>query len=75
MDYGILASPMTERLQEVLDSLTGMLYQVGLRTNANKIVGMVCQPCQMVVGYLESKYERQMTKEGPHNRARTRERF
>ena len=41
----IMASTELERLQRVFDVLTSLFDWVGLRTNAAKTVGMVCQPC------------------------------
>ena len=45
LDEGIPASPCLARVQEVLDLLTGLFDQAGLRTNFNNMVGINCQPC------------------------------
>ena len=45
MDYRLLASPRLARIQEALDALAGIFYQVRLRINFNKMVGMLCQAC------------------------------
>ena len=42
MEYGILASPWSSRIQEALDVLTGLFDMVGLRTNVAKTAGMTC---------------------------------
>ena len=44
-DGGLLASPRPVRIQETMDVLTGLFDRVGMRTNVDKTVGMVCQPC------------------------------
>ena len=41
---GLIASPSLARIQAALDVLTGLFNRLGLQTNVNKMVGMVCQP-------------------------------
>ena len=43
-DDGLLTSPRPARLQAALDVLMGLFNRVGLQTNLNKTVGMVCHP-------------------------------
>ena len=45
-DNGILASTNLGWIQTVFDILTGLFDQMGLKTNVNKTVGMVCHPCR-----------------------------
>ena len=56
-DDKILASPQTDHLEAVLDILTGLFDRVGLRTNINKMVVMVCQPCRMAGVHLGAVYK------------------
>ena len=54
---GIIASPRPYRFQVILDVLTVIFDRIGLNTNANKMVGMVYQPCHMSGKHLEAAYE------------------
>ena len=45
MDDGLLNSPQSYCLQQVLDVQVRLLDRVGLSTNMEKIVGIVFQPC------------------------------
>ena len=56
----IMASTELERLQRVFDVLTSLFDWVGLRTNAAKTVGMVCQPCQTPGRMSEEAYARRV---------------
>ena len=47
-NYILLASPRPSRIQAALDVLEGLFYRVGLHTNFNKKVEMLCQPCHIV---------------------------
>ena len=42
---GLIASPRPDRFQEDLDVISGTFYLVGLRTNVDKTVVMVFEPC------------------------------
>ena len=53
---GLIASPSPNRLQAVLDVLTGLSVRVGLQTNVDKTVGMVYQPCYIIGGHSEAEY-------------------
>ena len=53
-ENGILPPPWPYRLQVELDILAGILNQVGMYKNVTKMVGMVCQLFQMVVGHSEA---------------------
>ena len=44
-----------------MDALTGLFDKVGLRTNANKTMGMVCNTCKTARRKLEEPYTRMMT--------------
>ena len=61
-----LTLPRLSRLQVASYVLTGLFYRVGLHTNINKIVGMVCQPCHIVGVHLEMAYMRRITGVGPY---------
>ena len=58
---GLVALPRPSRIQAALYFLRGLFDRVGLHTNVNKIIGMVCQPCYIVSRHLESSYTRRMT--------------
>ena len=63
--YIYMSSPRPSLLQAALDVLTGRFDRVGLRTNINKMVGMVCQTCQMSGAHSEVEYRRRLTGVGP----------
>ena len=71
----ILVSPCLDRLQSVLDMMTGLFERVVPHTNFNRKVGMVCQPCQMVGGNSELEYTWGMTGVGPSFQEREQERL
>ena len=59
-DDGLPTPPQPDRLQEALEVMMGLLYRVGLRTNVDKTVGIVCQPCRNAGIQLEEAYTRRM---------------
>ena len=63
-DDGLPTCPQPDRLQEALEVMMGMFYKVGLRTNVDKTVGIVCQPCRNAGIQLEEAYTRHMTGKG-----------
>ena len=64
-DDGLVASTQPESLQRAFDALTGLFDWVGLHTNTESMVGMVCQPCHTLGRMLEESYERRPTVKGP----------
>ena len=72
-DYRLLASPRPARLQKDLGILMGLLNRVGLRTNVNKTVVIICQLC--CIDYQQSKvtYNWKIKGEGPYYSARNSE--
>ena len=50
----------TGKNQAALELLMGFFVKVVIHTNTNNMVGMICQPCYMVVRHLEEDYKRQM---------------
>ena len=70
---GILTSPRPAHLQDALDVLTEMFDRVGLQTNVNKTVGMVCQTCYMAGGHSGAAYGRRMMEVGTSFWERQRE--
>ena len=63
-DDRLLILTIPSRLQAALDVLMGLFDRVGLHTNVDKMVGMVCQTCYIVSGHLEASYTWQMTDVG-----------
>ena len=59
-DDGLITSPRPARIQAALDVLMEMFDRVGLQTNINKRVGMVCQTCYIFGGRSEAVYTCQM---------------
>ena len=53
-DYGIIPSPRSSCLQEVLDVLTGVFDRFSQQKNVRKMVEMVCHPCYMDIRHLEA---------------------
>ena len=64
VECGLLASPRPSRLQESLETPTGLFVQVSLRTNVAQMVGIVCQPLRYAGIQSEEVYQRRMTGEG-----------
>ena len=56
-DNRLLASSLLYRLQVALDVFIDLFDRVGLQTNINKILGMVCHTCQMALRHSEAAYE------------------
>ena len=52
-------------LQGAFNTLVGLFYSVGLRTNFGKTVGMVCHPCQAAGNLPTEAYGRKVTGVGP----------
>ena len=71
-DEGLVALTQPERLQRAVDVLTGLFDRVGLRTNTEKTVGVVCQTYHAPGGMLEASYARRVTRKGPKFRERQR---
>ena len=61
-------------LQTAFDILTGIFGRVGLQTNVQKNVGMVCQTCRSVRVREDEAYKRQMAGEGRSYQERQQER-
>ena len=68
----LVASTQSERLHKEFDVFTGLLYRVGLRTNTENTVGMVCQPFHAPWGVLEEAYVQRVTGKGPTFQERQR---
>ena len=64
-DDGTVASSDPRWLQGVFNTLFGLFYRVGMRTNIRKTFGMICCPCQAAGNQLKAEYRRQITGEGP----------
>ena len=62
---GLMASIQPERLKRAFDVLTRLFNQVGLQTNTEKTVGMVCQSCNSPGGISEEAYKKQTARKGP----------
>ena len=75
VDSRLLAPPRPTRPQVALSVFTGLFDKVGLQTNINKIVVMVCQPFYIVDGHLEEAYTRRITGMGKYFWERQREIF
>ena len=69
-DNGMVASSDPCWIHGTFNTLVGLFYRVGLRTNVGKIVGMVCRPCQAAVNHSEAVYGRRITGEVPTYRKR-----
>ena len=69
-DNGMVALSEQRWLQGAFNTLVGLFYRVGLRTNVRKTVGMVCRQCQAAGTQLEVAYGRQMMGEGSSYRER-----
>ena len=61
----MVASSDPRWLQVAFDTLVGLFYRVGLRTNVRKTVGMFCHPCQAAGNLSEAAYGKRVTGEGP----------
>ena len=59
-DDGMVASSDPRWLQGAFSTLVGLFNRVGLQTNVEKIVGMVCQSCQADGTQSEVAYGRHM---------------
>ena len=64
-DNGVVASSQPERLQRAFDVLTGLFDWVSLRTNKERTVVVVCQPCHAPGRMLKEAYKRRTTEIGP----------
>ena len=62
---GMVASLDPRWIQGAFNTPVGLFDRVGLRTNIEKTVGMVCRPCQAAGNQLEAAYGRRITGEGP----------
>ena len=69
-DDGMVASSDPHWIQGAFNTLVGLFDRVGLRTNIEKTVGMVCRPCQAAGNQLEAAYGRRITGEGSTYRER-----
>ena len=68
-DDGMVASSDPVWLQGAFNALVGLFDRVGLQTNVEKTVGMVCHPCQATGGNItQTAYRRRLTGEGSLNR-------
>ena len=74
VDDRMVASTEPGWLQTLVDTLKGIINRVGLRTNVQKTVGMVCQPCRVVGVRAYEAYKLWMTGEGRSYQERQRER-
>ena len=61
-------------LQGKFNALVGLFDRVGLHTNVEKTVGMVCHPCQAAGNITQAAYRRRCTGEGKSYRERQRDR-
>ena len=59
-ENGIISSTRTARIQEEIDVLKGMFDRVGIQTNFNTTVSMVCHPCYMDGRHSEVAYTRRI---------------
>ena len=57
---GMVASTDLGWTQNAFGTLTGIFDQVGLKTNVQKKMGMVCHPCHTVEVQAEESYTWQM---------------
>ena len=57
-------------LQGAFNTLVGLFDRVGLRTNVEKTVEMVCRSCQTAGNQSDAAYGRQIMGEGPTYRER-----
>ena len=63
-DNMMVASTNLGWIQTVFDTLTGLFYQVGLKTNLRKTVVMVYHPCQADGVRSDKAYNQQMIEGG-----------
>ena len=61
-------------LQSAFDTLTRRFYQVGLRKNVRKTVGMVYKPCRAAGVWADEVFSQWMTGEGQSFNEQQRER-
>ena len=73
-DDGMVASTNPGWLQTAFDTLTGLFDRVGLKTNVQKTVGMVCHPCRAEGVQAEKAYTWRITGAGRSYKDRQRER-
>ena len=73
-DNGIITLNQPERLQRVVDILSGLFERVGLRKNTPKTVSMACQTCHVNGRMLVEAYTRRTMVTGPTFRDRQRSR-
>ena len=67
-DNRIIVSTQWECIQWEFDVMTGIFEWVGLKTNAKKIVTMVCQPYHITGRHSGVTYLQLITDEGPSHR-------
>ena len=63
--YVIFSSTQPERIQREFEFLSGLFDQVGLRTNARKMLSMSCRKFHVPVRMSLEAYERRTTGMGP----------
>ena len=63
--YGLLASPLMDRLQAEINMLMGLLNRARIQTNYCKTLGMIFQPCHTFGSQLDDVYTRRMTEVSP----------
>ena len=71
----MVASTNTGWIQTAFDTLMGLFNWVGLRTNVQITVGVVCQPCRAVEVQADEAYKIRMTGEGQRYQERQQERI
>ena len=64
-DNGLITSTQPERLQWVLNILSGLLDRVGIRTNKQNMVSMACHPCHTHCSMLVVAYDHLTICTGP----------
>ena len=64
-DDGMVASSDTRWLQGAFNTLVGLFYRMGMWTNVEKTVSMVCRSCQAERNQSEAVYRIQITGVGP----------
>ena len=62
-------------LQGYFSTLAGLFDRVGLKTNVDKTVGMVCCTCQAAGTQSKAEYRRSITRAGPSYQERQRGRI
>ena len=65
LDDDMVALSDPRWLQGAFDNLVGLFDRVGLQTNVEKPVGMVCRTCQAAGNQSKVAYWRRITGEGP----------